>query len=343
MKKYIFLLSLALLAITMVLVFYVLLRPKATSSDVELTTGNIILQPLEKQIFQQVDGSGTVKITLKTDALCSIDGKELEQLSDLEVGIGLHTLRCETDKELDERQFFVGDVFVVAGQSNALGASLNFELEPEATQFSVMYDPYQRQFRSPGMVLENKEKGIEIGGSAWPAFVNTYYRESGVPVGLINLTRVSPIGIYLAGKEHPKSDFFYPFFISELQKFGPMKGVIWYHGESAEATPELAASYHQDLLKFIGYVRSDIQYDVPFYLVNIGRVKNESVSQERLDTVRQAVDAVSTSSAQVSIVARAEAYSLNCEESMTSTDCVHLGQQGLNNLGNDVAKALLHE
>lgn len=325
----------------MVLIFVVVLSPNKDQQDDDLKSGNIILAPLEKQIFQHVDGTGTVKISLLTNARCFIDGNELDNVHSVTADVGMHTLRCQTKSEVDERQFFVGDVFVIAGQSNAVGASLNFELEPEASTFSVMYDPYQRQFRSPGMVLENKEKGIEIGGSAWPAFGNTYYQESGIPVGLINLTRVSPIGSYLAGKEHPKSDFFYPFFIDEVQKLGPVKGVIWYHGESAEATPEFTARYQQDLTNFIGYVRSDLGYDLPFFLINIGRMKHETASQDRLVKVRQAIDSVATSSSQVTVIARAESYSLNCEEVSTSTDCVHLGQNGLNNLGADLAKALV--
>lgn len=313
-------------------------------AQVELSDGSLILVPRENQLFQRQGESALVDVVVKNNAECTLDDISLKTLVDVKIKTGRHSLECATDTEVDKAEFTVGDLFVVSGQSNAVGASLNPEKEPKPSEMSVFYDPFKRAFVKLGYNLENKLKGIEIGGSAWPSFANTYTEKTQVHVGIIGLTKVAPINTYFAGKEFPKSDYFYSFFIDEIEKLGPVKGIIWYHGESAEATDELALSYKKDLQKFIAYVRQDLGYEVPFYLVNVGRMKNVTPeSEERLKIVRQAIEEIAVEEKNVFVIARAEKYTLNCEESETSKDCVHLGQEGQNQLGVDVATALVEQ
>jgi hypothetical protein len=300
---------------------------------------SLISSPRAEQIYQQQDGKAVIDIELVNAASCTLDGQALSELKNVEVQSGRHSLYCQTQSEEDQHDFLVGNIFAVLGQSNAVGAAVNKELEPPASEFSVVYDPHQRIFRRPGFNKENHKNGTEIGGSLWPAFVNAFYEKTQVPVGLLSLTKVSPIDSYLAGKEYPKSDFYYPFLIAELEKYNKIQGIIWYHGESATANQTAAEKYGDNLRKFIQYVRKDLGYEIPFYLINIKAEKDNIENSELTKIVQSAIENVASAEAQVSVVGQAEKYSQNCDE-VESTDCIHLGQKGLNQLGEDVANEL---
>jgi hypothetical protein len=74
------------------------------------------------------------------------------------------------------------DVFVVAGQSNAVGNSNNIALSPVVTGASIMWTNQEVQW----LPLDDPVFVTALNrGSAWPAFGNAYQPATGVPCAII--------------------------------------------------------------------------------------------------------------------------------------------------------------
>jgi len=310
------------------------------------TRGEIIIKPLNNEIIQQHDGSAEITLLIKEEAVCTLDGRLVGQRERTVARIGKHLLRCTHETTLESIDFYVGDVFIVMGQSNSIGASKNISLSPVPVSETIWFDPYKRLFRAPGIDEENISRGIEIGGNMWISFMNKYKTLTSYPVGVVNLTRVATIDRYLQGELNPTAgDYYYNFIIDEIQKYDKPSGIILFHGESATKTLFEAQSYPGQLRKLIESVRNNLRYDLNFFIINIGRNITLDVPKEELDNwnvVRKGIYEVTSSVSGVYLVGDAASYSLNCEEISGDSDCLHLGQKGLNSLGESTAKNIFH-
>jgi Carbohydrate esterase, sialic acid-specific acetylesterase len=305
----------------------------------------LITLPSYRQIYQQINGQAEVRFEIANNVDCQLDSLKFSNQRYKYLSVGKHTLLCQSAKEYEEVPFYVGDVFIVSGQSNGLGWAVDPEKTPLPKGNTIWHDPIERYYRSLGVdIVKSQEKG-QLRGSAWVSFANEYTSTKNMPVGFIDLIRITPIDSYIAGLETPRTDFFYPIIINEIQKFGKISGFIWYHGESAIVDEEHAKSYEKKLSGLIENIRIDTGYhDLPFYLVNLARWHPEDENehtQNNWEIVREGIKNTAEKLDNVYVVASADDLPLNCEAVETSKDCMHLSQEGLNELGLRLARNII--
>lgn len=202
----------------------------------------------------------------------------------------------ETLAEAAVCNVLVGDVWVLAGQSNMQGVGNRHDMEapdPRVNTYSMSYewrvaqDPLHTLAESPDAVHFDPAKGDEERAkqiSAWRdgpkgaglglAFAREMVRRTGRPVGLI----ASAHGGTSMGQWNPalKDQGGASLYGSMCQQVaaagGKVRGVLWYQGES-DANPEAAAVFPVKLQELIEAMRRDFgNPELPFYQVQIGRV-----------------------------------------------------------------------
>lgn len=250
---------------------------------------------------------------------------------------------------------FVGDLWVLAGQSNmegygdlvdvspthplvmALGMDGHWTQAEEPLHWLVdspdpvhSGDPATRGERS----AEQHKKRPKGAGLGLP-FAAELAQATGVPVGLIPCAHGgTSMAQWNPAKKHEAGDSLYGSMIRQVGLAGgKVKGVLWYQGES-DANLEAVQVFRQTFVDFIGAVRSDLgQSDLPFYYVQIGRFIREgdpapwnTVQNDQLK-VAEAVP----NTAVISVI------------DLELDDLIHVGTQGLKRVGRRLAKVALRE
>jgi len=205
-------------------------------------------------------------------------------------------LRIGTER-LTVRDVFVGDVWILAGQSNMQGVG-NLcdapEPHPWVRCFS-MADEWRRAEeplhylaeavdvvhngygvgpnRPPRAKLERDRRALLKGVSPGLAFGVEMVRRTGVPQGLIacahggtSMTQWSPALRDKGGAS------FYGAMLRRYRKLGqPVAGVLWYQGES-DADLEASPKYTDRMVELVAAVRRDTGLPgLPWYIVQLGR------------------------------------------------------------------------
>jgi hypothetical protein len=220
-------------------------------------------------------------------------GKWNVQLSGIPAG-GPYRLRLEIDDEQATiASFFVGDVWLLAGQSNMEGVgdmSGAAPPHPLVRTFSMRRewrraeDPLHLVVESPDRCHhglrqcspeegEQKRKTNQKGVGVGVYFGRDMVKRSGVPQGLIctahggtEMEAWNPERKHLGGESH------YASMLSSVRATGqPVAGVLWYQGES-DANPKDAPNYTQQMQKLVAACRRDLrQPRLPWILAQIAR------------------------------------------------------------------------
>lgn len=194
------------------------------------------------------------------------------------------------------RGFLVGDLWVLAGQSNMQGDGfLADELEPPSPMVHVLdlkrewrlaTEPLHRVFESPDLahcVYEDPEvltaareantqdgKGAGLG----IAFGKALFDATGVPVGLVVAAQGgTSLHAWTPDRRHEGGrSLFGSMLLSIEAAGGRVAGMLWYQGES-DAFELFHRDYDQRLARFVDAVREEVaRPDLPFFHVQIGRV-----------------------------------------------------------------------
>jgi hypothetical protein len=197
------------------------------------------------------------------------------------------------DQRVRVDEVFVGDLWLMAGQSNMEGYG-NLEGLPEphplvrcftmARRWELARDPLHLLQESPdpahgGAPLDAraaaraKRQALKGGGVGLP-FAKLMQARSGVPQGLIatahggtSMAQWNP-----AGKERGGETMYGSMWLS-LQAVGqPIAGVLWYQG-CGETSPADAPPYTARMQALVAALRADLgQPRLPWVIVQIGRV-----------------------------------------------------------------------
>lgn len=194
----------------------------------------------------------------------------------------------------------VGDIFVIAGQSNAAGRAKTPvsdapELGVHVLRPSEMWDIATHPLAdTTASVHTGNFENHNPGHTPWIAFAKRLKAELGYPIGLVPTAYGgSPLRWWLSDKGTPLLDNM----LSHLGDIKP-KAVLWYQGE-AEGYENGAATYLARFESFVNHVRERLQLpDLYFFTVQLNRCVNEST--EELDrqwgmtreAQRQAADAI---------------------------------------------------
>ena len=238
-----------------------------------------------------------------------VRGKFVVHLSSVPVG-GPYRLRLESGTQRAEiKSFFVGDVWVMAGQSNMQGIGnmtgaarphpliRNFSMRRE---WRLAEDPLhlleespdlchtaiQRSAREREKLRRNAIKGVGVGIFFAREMLK---RSGGVPQGLIStahggtsMQQWSPDRKKLGGES------LYASMLMSLRATGqPVAGLLWYQGES-DANPNDAPSYVARMKRLVAATRRDFnQPNLPWMIVQIARFFVDGASPVHWNAIQE--------------------------------------------------------
>lgn len=166
----------------------------------------------------------------------------------------------------------VGNVFIIAGQSNSAGFSKDYAMDPPALGVHLFRNRSRWDIASHPMnestdagSLPNEEMGVP-GVSPYLSFGKNFKEISHCPVGLIQTSLGgSPVSRWL-----PDGDLYGNMMDKIKLTKGKYAGVLWYQGCS-DADPENAPLYYERFRTFVEAVRKELGYEIPFFTFQLNR------------------------------------------------------------------------
>ncbi|MCR5717364.1 MAG: sialate O-acetylesterase [Lachnospiraceae bacterium] len=167
----------------------------------------------------------------------------------------------------------VGDLFIIAGQSNSSGYSRDFCPDPphlcvhlfrNRNQWDLATHPMNESTGADGKA--NAEWGTP-GTSPYLSFGKVYYQETNRPVGLIQTS----LGGSPMKRWNPIGGDLYANMIDQIRlTHGKYAGVLWYQGCS-DTDPESSANYYENFKFLVEALRKELGYEIPFFTMQLNR------------------------------------------------------------------------
>jgi sialate O-acetylesterase len=329
-------------------------------------------EPVASRVYQrEINGQAEIPIVLDDSAgkvvEANLNGANAGQssvkfadgkLTGVPVG-GPYTINCRVEVGEGNRKGFrnlivgpvyVGDLWVLAGQSNMEGVGDLIDVTPPHPEVMMLGmdgtwrpaeeplhwlvdspdpvhsgDPKTREQRS-AQAHRSRRKGAGLG----LPFAAALTEATGVPIGLVICAHG---GTSMAQWDPAKKDeggkSLYGSMMRQVQLAGgKVKGVLWYQGES-DANPEASKRYSQVFARFIAAVRSDFgQPELPFYYVQIGRFirGGDPSAWNAVQEAQRRLPERVPNTAVVSVI------------DLELDDLIHVGTQGLKRAGQRLAR-----
>ena len=248
--------------------------------------------------------------------------------------------------------FFVGDLLILAGQSNMEGAGNMIDVIPpndrvivfsSGDTWEVAADPLHRRWRSaypaynPGGPTTGPDPIVYKGVGPGMSFATEVTRATGRPIGLIPCA----VGGTSMDQWSPalKAEGGASLYGAMLARFaavgGKVRGVLWYQGESDGSGPVTATSFAEKFKTLVAAVREDFGApDLPFYYVQIGRF----VVPQDLEPSWNAVQR-----AQLELEQKIPHVGMAVSVDTELGDLVHLNTPGQTTVGRRLAKLFLRD
>ncbi len=246
---------------------------------------------------------------------------------------------------------FVGDLWVLAGQSNMEGMGDLIDVTPPHPmvmslgmngKWARAEEPLHWLVDSPDPVHSGNPND-RAGRSAQQHRTRSKGAGLGLPfaVALVEQTRV-PIGLVACAhggtsmeqwnpaKKQEAGNSLYGSFLRQIQLAGgKVKGVLWYQGESDALGGDAWKVYHRVFADFIASVRADLnQPDLPFYYVQIGRFIKDG-DPKRWNAVQEVQRHLPERVANTGVVSVID---------LELDDSIHVGTHGLKRAGARLAR-----
>lgn len=277
------------------------------------TAKSLLKEPVASRVYQRgINGRADIPIVLDESARGwqvvgvriggNVDASAIRyadgKLSFVPVG-GPYTLACSLRKDNNNQSvtvgpIFVGDLWVLAGQSNMEGVGNLVDVTPPSPAVMMLgMDGKWRQAEEPLHWLIDSPDPVHSGDPktrAERSAVAHKTRTKGAGLGLpfaeaLSASTGVPIGLVICAHGGTSMEQWNPakkgeggnsLYGSMMRQFhlagGKVKGVLWYQGESDAMGGDAWKSYPQVFAHFIEAVRSDFgQPELPFYFVQIGR------------------------------------------------------------------------
>ncbi|MGC8783446.1 MAG: sialate O-acetylesterase [Armatimonadota bacterium] len=268
-------------------------------------------------------------------------------------------LSHQPEEVVEVKEVLVGDLWVLAGQSNMEGVGDLVDVETPhplvhsytmAESWEMAQEPLHwlccsiDPVHNPNGVIPGDEQHAEWhrtrnkGAGLGLTFAKAMVEATGVPVGLVpcahggtSMSQWSPDLAHLGGGS---------LYGSMLRRVtavgGRVKGLLWYQGES-DANPNDAPLFAERFALFVERVRADLHNPrLPFYYVQIGRfvvampLEGELAWNQVQDTQRRLAEQIPHTAVVASV-------------DLELDDLIHIGTQGLKRLGRRLANIALRE
>lgn len=181
----------------------------------------------------------------------------------------------------------VGDVFLIAGQSNSAGygkdtaydaPELGVHLFRNRHTWDLASHPFNESTYNAG--VENADRGV-TGVCPYLSFGKYFKKLSHYPVGLIE----TAMGGMPIKKWKPNVGGLYRNMLEQTRTCGDIAGVLWYQGCSNTDKKGLV-NYKENYYEIIESFRKDIGKEVPFFTFQLNREIN-SPCNEGYGTIRE--------------------------------------------------------
>lgn len=167
----------------------------------------------------------------------------------------------------------VGNVFVIAGQSNSAGYGRDYAMDPPEVGVHLFRNRscwdlacHPMNESTDAGSLANEEMGVP-GVSPYLAFGKALRRMTHLPVGLVQ----TALGGSPMSRWHPETGDLYRNMLDKLALTGgKYAGVLWYQGCS-DGDPAAAPDYLMHFRDMVDALRAHLGYDIPFYTFQLNR------------------------------------------------------------------------
>ncbi len=183
----------------------------------------------------------------------------------------------------------IGDLFIIAGQSNSSGYSRDFCPDPphlcvhlfrNRSKWDLATHPMNESTNAEG--LANEEWGTP-GTSPYLSFGKVYYQATGRPVGFVQTS----LGGSPMKRWNPVDGDLYANMLDKISMTGgKYTGVLWYQGCS-DTDPKIAVDYFDNFKEMVEALRKKLGYEIPFFTMQLNRQIN-GINDEAWGMVREA-------------------------------------------------------
>ncbi len=184
------------------------------------------------------------------------------------------------------RHFFAGDVYLIAGQSNAAGKAEGI-LHESGAELGVML---LRDLRTWDIASAPFSDYDDSKNNMFLHFAKILRKETGRPIGLVPAAMGgAPLSRFI---EEERGDIYRKMLSALKQHEIAPKALLWYQGCSDAGTTKSVEHYLERFAKFVKNVRSDLQNEhLPVYTFQLNRqilAKKNEIASRGYDLIREA-------------------------------------------------------
>ncbi|MEZ5404196.1 MAG: sialate O-acetylesterase [Bryobacteraceae bacterium] len=231
----------------------------------------------------------------------------------------------------------VGDVYILAGQSNMVGrAPLTEASQPHPLVRAFTPQDTWETARDPLHETRHRPDGVDVGAGLGIAFARELYRKTLAPVGLIPCA-VGGTSLEQWNPAHAPKHFRRSLYGNCIARAkltgGAFKAILWYQGEADASRKATAETYLTRFAALVASFRKDLgQPDLPFYYTQLSRYNSSSADAAGWDIVRDAQRRGELEIPNTGVVATID---------LTFTDAIHIDASSQHRLGKRFAARVL--
>jgi len=303
-------------------------------------------------VFATISQAGrAVKGWKKRTVGKSARGKFSAEIKGIPAG-GPYRLQVETGKEkVEVPAFYVGDVWVLAGQSNMQGiGDMTGAAKPHPLirtfsmrrEWRLATDPLHILNESPDVCHHGSQCSVEDGErqrreglkgvGAGIFFSREMLKRSGVPQGLIATAHGgTSMEQWDPARKKLRGESLYFSMLESVRVTGqPVSGVLWYQGES-DANEAVAPLYTKRMQKLVAASRHDLGLaKLPWIIVQLGRFFNTEPSYPFWNSIQEQ---------QRLLPEKIKYFETVPAIDLPMDDHIHIGAEGFVTLGERMARA----
>lgn len=239
-----------------------------------------IISPVAYQVTQSSGSSGTIPITAAVrhaaaNVNASFAGGANQQIAASQKGIftanltgqgnGQGTLQLSTPKRSASQSLVgLGDIFIIAGQSNASGRVTNTKSYSHATLKSILYGNDYTWKEMADFTDSNSGQVDSVSsdsgtyGSFWPLVATSYLAARSAPCAFVPCAKGGTTSTqWLPGANHQDRTTLYGSMVYRTLQTGA-KCILWWQGEQDAYNGVSAATYQSNLATIVAALATDL-------------------------------------------------------------------------------------